>query len=59
MKWVKIFANNLSDKWLISDIYEELMQPNSKKPNNPIKKMSKGPEQTFCKRRHANDSQIF
>ena len=44
MKWVKIFASHLSDKWLISEVYEEHMQLNSKKPKNLIKKMGKGPK---------------
>ena len=37
-EWEKIFANGISDKELISKIYEEPIKPNTQKPNNPVKK---------------------
>ena len=52
--WEKIIAKEATHKELISKIYKELLQLNSRKINDPIKKMVQRTKQTFLQRRHTD-----
>ena len=53
-EWEKIIANEATDKGLISKIYKQLLQLNSRKINDPIKKKGQRTKQTFLQRRHTD-----
>ena len=53
-EWEKIVSNDATDKDFISKIYEQLIQLNSQKSQQPSGKMGKRPEETFLQGRYTD-----
>ena len=53
-EWGKIIVNETTDKELISKIYKQPIQLNTRKSKRPNQKMGQRTKQTFLQRRHTD-----
>ena len=53
-EWEKIIVSETTDKELISKINKQLMKFNTRKINDPIKKMGQRTKQTFLQRKYTD-----
>ena len=54
LEWEKIFANEATDKGLISKIYKQLILLKNQKNKQPNTKMGRRPKETFLQRRYTD-----
>ena len=58
-EWENISANDMTDKGLLSNIYKQLIQLNTKNTKQPDIKMGRRTEQTFFQRGNTDGQQAY
>ena len=58
-EWEKIFANDISDKGLVSKIYKGLTKLHTRKTNNPVKKCAENMNRHLSKKDTLMDNRLI